>query len=62
MKTDQTQNTKKMHRKEKQIMHWVKKAREQRRLNKLIADKKPSAFKQGEQIKINFNVQNLHSL
>jgi len=44
-----------MHRKERQIMHWVKKARE-------IADKKPSAFKQGEQIKINFNVQNLHSL
>ena len=51
-----------MHRKEGQIMHWVKKAREQRRLNKLIADKKSSAFKQGEQIKINFNVQNLHSL
>lgn len=47
-----------MHRKEKQIMHWVKKAREQRRLNKL----KPSAFKQGEQITINFNVQNLHGL
>ena len=50
-----------MKRIERQIMHGVYKARERRRLNKLIADKKPRAFKQGEQIKINFNVQNLHN-
>ena len=50
-----------MHRKEKQIMHAVYKAREQRRLNRLIAEKKSRAFKQGEQIKINFNVQSLHN-
>ncbi len=48
-----------MHRKERQIMHGVYKAREQRRLNKLINSR---AFKQGEQITINFNVQNLHSI
>ena len=51
-----------MHRIERQIMHAVYKAREQRRLNKLIAEKKSRAFKQGEQIIINFNVQNLHGL
>ena len=43
-----------MHRIERQIMHGVYKAREQRRLNKLIAEKKSRAFKRGEQIKIIF--------
>jgi hypothetical protein len=39
-----------MHRKEYQIMHAVRKAREQRRLNKLTEKK----FKKGEQLTINF--------
>jgi len=39
-----------MHRKEYQIMHAVRKAREQRRLNKLTEKK----FKKGEQLIINF--------
>ena len=40
-------------------MHGVYKAREQRRLNKLINSR---AFKQGEQITINFNVVYLYRI